>query len=67
MMPKLEPGWMMHIKGVGDLAERLGPEPFSSGILHSMFMGFRPLLVSRERLRLSTQAVLLIICDVFPS
>lgn len=46
MIPTLESGWMMHMKGVRDLAERLGPEPFSSGI------GFRPLLVSRERLGL---------------
>ncbi|KAH7009152.1 hypothetical protein B0J12DRAFT_691816 [Macrophomina phaseolina] len=41
----LESGWMMHMRGVGDLAERLGPEPFSSGILHTLFMGFRPLLL----------------------
>ncbi|KAL5398721.1 hypothetical protein PMIN02_001248 [Paraphaeosphaeria minitans] len=43
--PTLESGWMMHMKGVGDLAERLGPDPFSSGILHTLFIGFRPLLL----------------------
>ncbi|KAH7123756.1 hypothetical protein B0J11DRAFT_529811 [Dendryphion nanum] len=45
MIPTGEFGWMTHVKGVGELAERLGPEPFSSGILHTLFIGFRPLLL----------------------
>ncbi|KAI9037534.1 uncharacterized protein KD926_000254 [Aspergillus affinis] len=45
IIPKLESGWMTHVKGLGDIAEHLGPEPFSSGIWHTLFIGFRPLLL----------------------
>jgi hypothetical protein len=48
MLPTMESGWMTHMKGVGDLVDRLGPEPFNSGILHTLFIGLRPLLVSHE-------------------
>lgn len=36
---------MTHAQGVGDLMKHLGPEIFSEGIFHSLFVGFRPLLV----------------------
>jgi hypothetical protein len=50
LLPTLESGWMTHVKGVGDLVERLGPESFSSGISYTLFIGFRPLLVGHEHL-----------------
>jgi len=50
MIPAFESGWMTHVKGVGDLVERLGPESFSSGIFHKLFIGFRHLLVGHEHL-----------------
>ncbi|KAH7361084.1 hypothetical protein BKA66DRAFT_213775 [Pyrenochaeta sp. MPI-SDFR-AT-0127] len=43
--PTLKSGWMTHVKGVGDLIEGLGPMPFSVGIMHTIFIGFRPLLL----------------------
>lgn len=45
VIPDLRFDWMTHAKGVGDLIERLGPKAFSTGILHTLFAGFRPLLV----------------------
>jgi hypothetical protein len=30
------------------MIERLGPKPFSTGILHTLFVGFRPLLVGHR-------------------
>lgn len=45
VIPGSGSGWTMHAKGVGGLMERLGPKPFNTGVLHRMFIGFRPLLV----------------------
>ncbi|KAF2015359.1 hypothetical protein BU24DRAFT_450093 [Aaosphaeria arxii CBS 175.79] len=43
--PKLKSGWMTHAKGVGDMMEALGPASFRTGAMHTIFVGFRPLLV----------------------
>ncbi|KAF2851302.1 hypothetical protein T440DRAFT_449340 [Plenodomus tracheiphilus IPT5] len=43
--PGLKSGWMTHARGVGDMMQALGPMPFSVGMMHSMFIGFRPLLL----------------------
>ncbi|KAH6629746.1 hypothetical protein C7974DRAFT_192707 [Boeremia exigua] len=43
--PTLKSGWMMHVKAVGDMMERLGPTPFADDPMHTMFIGFRPLLL----------------------
>ncbi|KAJ4991811.1 hypothetical protein SVAN01_02661, partial [Stagonosporopsis vannaccii] len=45
MIPELGFGWATHINGVSDWMESLGPEAFSNGILRTLFVGFRPLLV----------------------
>ncbi|KAF2029791.1 hypothetical protein EK21DRAFT_66971, partial [Setomelanomma holmii] len=45
LTPMVGSGWMTHAKGVGDLIEHLGPERFSSGLFHVLFVGFRPLLL----------------------
>lgn len=45
MNPDLGSGWVTHMDGVRAWIESLGPEPFSSGILRTLFIGFRPLLV----------------------
>jgi hypothetical protein len=45
MIPDLGSGWAIHVKGVGNWVESLGPESFNSGILRILFVGFRPLLV----------------------
>jgi len=45
MNPDLGSGWAAHINGVGAWMESLGPASFSSGILRTLFVGFKPLLV----------------------
>lgn len=47
--PELKSGWMIHVKAVGDMMEGLGPTSFDDGIMHTIFVGFRPLLVSHKR------------------
>lgn len=47
--PELKSGWMTHVRAVGDMLERLGPAAFSIGTMHTMFIGFRPLLVGYKR------------------
>ncbi|KAJ4983482.1 hypothetical protein SVAN01_11045 [Stagonosporopsis vannaccii] len=42
---KLKSGWMTHAKAVGDMMEGQGPISFGSGAMHTMFVGFRPLLL----------------------
>ncbi|CAN9455990.1 unnamed protein product [Alternaria sp. RS040] len=44
VIPQARSDWATHAKGVGAMIERLGPKPFSTGILHTLFVGFRPLL-----------------------
>lgn len=41
---------MMHVRAVGDMIQRLGPEAFSIGTMHTIFVGFRPLLVGYKLL-----------------
>lgn len=38
-------GISAHIKGVTQLLQSRGPEQYKSGILHKLFVGFRPFLV----------------------
>jgi hypothetical protein len=38
-------GLSAHIKGVSQLLQTRGAEQYKSGILHKLFVGFRPLLV----------------------
>ncbi|KAG9185446.1 hypothetical protein G6011_07990 [Alternaria panax] len=45
VIPEARSDWTTHAKGVGAMIERLGPKPFSNGILHTLFVGFRPLLL----------------------
>ncbi|KAL1963109.1 hypothetical protein VTN77DRAFT_8652 [Rasamsonia byssochlamydoides] len=45
MSPNAAAGLSAHIKGVGELIRAHGPEQYRSGILHKLFIGFRPLLV----------------------
>ncbi|CAN9124323.1 unnamed protein product [Alternaria alternata] len=45
VIPQARSDWATHAKGVGAMIERLGPKPFSTGILHTLFVGFRPLLL----------------------
>ena len=61
MLPNSNSGWTAHTKGVANWVESLGPEPFSNGVLRTLFVGFRPLLVGfRPSLILAS----LIICVV---
>lgn len=34
-----------HVNAIGMLLRGYGPEAFGSGVLHRLFVGFRPLLV----------------------
>jgi hypothetical protein len=38
-------GLSTHIKGVSQLLQTRGPEQYKTGVLHKLFVGFRPLLV----------------------
>jgi hypothetical protein len=46
MFPGMGPGISTHIKGVGQLMKAHGPNHYQAGLLHKLFVGFRPLLVS---------------------
>lgn len=46
VFPSSESSWLKHVAAVGDFVERLGPAAFTTGVLHRLFVGFRPLLVS---------------------
>jgi hypothetical protein len=48
MMPTTSDGWMAHIQGVAAMMHSRGPLAFSEGIPHLLFVGFRPLIVSRS-------------------
>ncbi|KAF4233825.1 hypothetical protein CNMCM6805_009042 [Aspergillus fumigatiaffinis] len=45
MFPGMGPGISTHIKGVGQLMKAHGPNHYQAGLLHKLFVGFRPLLV----------------------
>ncbi|PGH03467.1 hypothetical protein GX51_04041 [Blastomyces parvus] len=47
MLPDSAYGISAHIKGVGRLIQTTGPDQYKSGILHKLFVGFRPLLITR--------------------
>lgn len=38
--------WLVHVEGVSNMIRLSTPESFQSGIEHTLFIGFRPLLVS---------------------
>jgi hypothetical protein len=37
--------WLVHVEGVSNMIQLSLPESFESGIEHTLFIGFRPLLV----------------------
>ncbi|KAF7118791.1 hypothetical protein CNMCM5793_008416 [Aspergillus hiratsukae] len=45
MFPGSVEGMSAHIKGVGQLMKAHGPNHYQAGLLHKLFVGFRPLLV----------------------
>ncbi len=45
MFPDSCAAHVAHIGAVGVFFETYGPECFRSGVMHSLFQGFRPLLV----------------------
>lgn len=45
MMPSTSAALEAHLKAAGQLFQAYGPEACSGGILHTLFAGFRPLLV----------------------
>ncbi|GFF99940.1 hypothetical protein IFM53868_10529 [Aspergillus udagawae] len=45
MFPGMGRGISTHIKGVGQLMKAHGPNHYQAGLLHKLFVGFRPLLV----------------------
>jgi hypothetical protein len=38
--------WLVHVEGVSNMIQLSSPESFTSGVEHTLFIGFRPLLVS---------------------
>lgn len=44
-MPSTSAALEAHLKGAGQLFQAYGPDACSAGILHTLFAGFRPLLV----------------------
>ncbi len=48
MVPTTEGGWQAHVKGVSELIRRCEPHMLCDGINHSLFVGFRPLIVREE-------------------
>ncbi|PCH01806.1 Hypothetical protein PENO1_041210 [Penicillium occitanis (nom. inval.)] len=45
MMPSTSLALEAHLKGAGQLFQAYGPEACSIGMLHTLFVGFRPLLI----------------------
>ncbi|KAF3033416.1 hypothetical protein E8E12_001707 [Didymella heteroderae] len=45
VFPTSKSSWMKHATAVGDFVERLGPSAFTTGVLHKLFVGFRPMLL----------------------
>jgi hypothetical protein len=41
-------GRMAHLKGVGKVLQLSGPGRYSAGVSYQLFIGMRPLLVSRS-------------------
>ncbi|KAM0146069.1 hypothetical protein ACHAQE_010931 [Botrytis cinerea] len=39
--------WLVHVEGVGKMFQLSPPDLFASGIEHTLFIGFRPLLILR--------------------
>jgi len=50
VVPTTEDGWQAYVKGLDELIQRCEPHMLCDGINHSLFGGFRPLIV-REGLR----------------
>lgn len=46
MFPGPSEGLTAHTNAVGRILQAHGPERYQTGILHKLFIGFRPLLVS---------------------
>jgi hypothetical protein len=44
-MPSTSSALEAHLKGAGQLFQAYGAEACSGGVLHTLFAGFRPLLV----------------------
>ncbi|KAK2791436.1 hypothetical protein FQN52_004870 [Onygenales sp. PD_12] len=47
MFPDSDYGISAHVKGVGRLIQTNGPDQYKSGMLHKLFVGFRPLLITK--------------------
>ncbi|RFU23710.1 hypothetical protein B7463_g12628, partial [Scytalidium lignicola] len=47
MIPSSESAWNAHahVRGVSELLRISGPEIYASGILHKLFVGFRPIMI----------------------
>lgn len=46
--------WLVHVEGVSNMIQLSPPESFESGIEHTLFIGFRPLLVLISQLHYSS-------------
>lgn len=51
VFPTTKFSWSKHVTAVGNFIEQLGPGAFTTGILHKLFVGLRPLLVSLPNYR----------------
>lgn len=49
-MPTSPNGWIAHLEGVGAMMQSHGPDAFTEGIPHLLFVGFRPLIVRLQLL-----------------
>jgi dihydroxyacetone kinase len=47
MLPKSDGNTFAHFGGLGALTNMYSPEVFSSGDFHAIFVGYRPVLVSK--------------------
>lgn len=47
-LPTSKDSGLIHAKGVGHLLQRRGPLFYSTGVAHKLFVGFRPILVSKQ-------------------
>ncbi|KAH7084590.1 hypothetical protein FB567DRAFT_498711 [Paraphoma chrysanthemicola] len=45
VFPTSESSWMKHATAVENFFQRVGPVPCATGILHKLFVGFRPLIL----------------------
>ena len=47
MFPGSTEGLTMHTNAIARIIEANGPERYQTGVLHRLFIGFRPLLVRK--------------------